>query len=123
MTTYKFPPEDKTLYGLTTGNVYKPVADLWWMAGEGYRTLNGLATAEPDGVTDVRPVKVGETISTVEELDALRDGTLLRNVNETWEKLGGSFFTIANEDEFTSTDLADGDVFTILWLPETGEQA
>lgn len=122
MTIYKYPPTGKRLYGLTTGTVYEPstFGDPMWETHDKILGFKGIDFLEPDGVTDVRPFKVGNTISNVEELEALPSGTVLRNMLQTWEKLEGLFFTIGMRDEFTSSDLADGgEVFTILWLPQT----
>lgn len=121
MTTYMFPPADKTLYGLTTGTVYEPDENYpeLWRAGTLF-TLNGIAQDEPDGVTDVRPAKVGDTISSEEELEALPIGTILRDENGAWEKRNGRFFSVGGEMWFASSSLTyDDDTYTILWLPET----
>lgn len=124
MTTYKFPPAGKTLYGLTTGKVYESVAAFWWRADGADHTLNGIAMAEPDGVTDAPPIKVGGTVSSVEELEALPTGAILRDKGGAWEKSKGCFFFAGNEHPFDSHGLvADGNTLTILWLPGTGEQA
>lgn len=118
MTTYTFPPTGKTLYGLTTGTVYKPGEGIIGWEAEGKSIgLFGLAADEPDGVSDVRPLKVGNTISSVEELDALPNGTILRDESGAWEKLNGWFFPAREKDFYTSLDLADNNVLTILWLP------
>lgn len=80
---------------------------------------------DPDTDPNNDRFKVGETISSVEELDTLPEGTILRDEDENgaWEKDGSYFFYAGNEAGFTSSDLDDGNVFTILWLPETGERA
>lgn len=126
MTDYIFPPADKPLYGLTTGTVYEPVEDMAfsWRANGTYCTLITIAHREPDGVTDVRPFKAGDTISSVEELEAIPDGTILRDENGAWEKVNGCFFFVGNGDAFDGSGLvAGGNTLTILWLPETGERA
>lgn len=117
MTTYRFPPAGKTLYGLTTGTVYRSEAAFSYRANGAHCTLNTIAHREPDGVTDVRPLRVGNTISSVEELDALPNGTILRDESGAWEKLNGWFFPARGKDFYTSLDLADNNVLTILWLP------
>lgn len=123
MITYKFPPTGKTLYGLTTGTAYESLADFSWKANGAYFSLNSIAEAEPDGVTDVRPFNVGDTVSSAEELDALPDETILRDESGARQKLGGLFYSIADEVPITSTALAFDNMLTILWLPETGGQA
>lgn len=124
MTTYKLLPAGKTLYGLTTGTVYKSQEDSFPLWRAGGRTLGifQIFANEPDGVTDVRPVKVGDTVSGEEGLAALPNGTILRDESGAWEKSRGWFFCAGGEVEFTSPELADN-TFTILWLPETGDRA
>lgn len=64
--------------------------------------------------------KVGDTVGTVGDFDALPDGTILRDEIGAWEKSqGGDFAAAGREYEFTSVEMADGNPLTILWLPET----
>lgn len=121
MTIYKFPPAGKTLYGLTTGTVYRPCGepnDPLWDAGDTVWRISNIAHHEPDGVTDVRPAKAGDIISTEEELDALPNGAILRHESGVWEKCSGRFFTTGSEDLFDSSELIDDNALTVLWLPE-----
>ena len=121
MTTYKFPPAHKTLYGLTTGTVYEPQEDSFalWRAGGRPLDIFEIGEAEPDGVTDVPPFKVGNTVSSIEDLDALPNDTILRDESGAWEKGMGWFFSAGRKVGFTSSELADGNTLTILWLPGT----
>ena len=123
MTIYMFPHTDKPLYGLTTGNAYEPIAAFSWRANGAYFSLYGLAEAEPDGVTDVRPFKAGDTISSEEDFEALPNGTILRDGGGAWEKVNGCFFSAGDESPSNSSELADDNMLTILWLPETGDRA
>ena len=120
MTIYKYPPTGKTLYGLTTGTVYEPsdFGDPMWETHDKILGFKGIDLREPDGVTDVCPLKVGNTISSVEEFDALPSGTILRDESGAWQKFGALFLPTGEQAVFTSFELADGDLFTILWLPE-----
>lgn len=63
--------------------------------------------------------KVGDTVGTVEDLDALPDGTILRDERGAWEKVRGCFFYAGHEEPLNSSELAFDNLLTIVWLPET----
>lgn len=126
MTIYKYPPTGKTLYGLTTGTVYKPstFGDPMWETHDKVLGFKGIDFLEPDGVTDVRQFKVGDTVSSAEELRALPNGTILRDESGAWEKDRGWFTLTGATVLHISSEIADNDnPFTILWLPEEGDRA
>ena len=127
MTNFYVPPQDKPLYGRTTGGRYEydKRFGVWFGADDAY-DLEDVYAREPDGLTDVRTLKVGDTVSSVEGLDALPDGTILREVSsgEAWQRGSYRWFCrVGSMTECSASVVSLRGAFTILWLPEMGEQA
>lgn len=128
MTKFYVPPQDKPLYGRTTGDRYEydKRFGVWFGAGDAY-DLEDVYEREPDGLTDTPPLEAGDTISGEEELEALPDDTILRALysNEAWQKVDDLlFYRIGSTKDYNASATSLRGAFTILWLPEgEGEQA
>ena len=109
--------------GWHLGRVHEGPGGLEVLAAEGRRTGDDQATyvlLEDAPAEKPEPVKVGDQLSTVKELEILKRGTVLRDGgSDIWLHHGGDFWISGwSERNWTPGDIAQFAPFTVLYLPE-----